>query len=219
MGLRSLERRLERLVEGAFARVFRSGLRPVELGRGLTRAMDDHRSVGVGGETVVPNRFTVHLAAEDADSLVGVRGSLARELAEVARDHAREQELAFMGPVEVALVGDGRQGPGRFEIDAEWREQPGGGGVGSLVTPAGDRIALRGPVFRIGRLSDCELTLPDPNVSRRHAELRPVEGSWVLTDLGSMNGTRCNGGNVSEHRLRDGDEIGVGHHVLRFEAS
>ena len=162
MGLRGLERRLERVVEGAFARVFRSGLRPVELGRGLTRAMDDQRSVGVGGTAVAPNHFIVHLAPEDGDALAGVQGSLARELAEVAREHAREQRLTFMGPVQVVLVGDGRLGAGRFDIDAELREQPGGGGVGSLVTPAGDRIPLQGPVFRIGRLGECELTLPDP---------------------------------------------------------
>ena len=57
MGIRGFERRLERLVEGAFARAFKSGLRPVELGRRLVREMDDNRSVGVRGGTFVPNSF------------------------------------------------------------------------------------------------------------------------------------------------------------------
>ena len=49
MGLQSFERRLERFVEGAFARVFRSGLQPVEIGRRLTREMDLRRTVAPRG--------------------------------------------------------------------------------------------------------------------------------------------------------------------------
>ena len=219
MGLRGLERRLERLVEGVFARAFRSGLRPVELGRRLTRVMDDNRTVGVGGSTVVPNHFRVHLAPEDAEQLAGVQSSLGRELADVARDHARDEGYLFMGPVRVELLADGTRGAGRFHIDGELREQPGGTGAGSLVLPSGDRRGLGAEPFQVGRMGECDLTLADPNVSRRHAELRPVDGSWVVVDLGSMNGTRVNGRPVTEQRLVDGDEIAIGHHVLRFEAS
>src|SRR3546814_9180208 len=53
------------MVEGAFARAFKSGLRPVELGRRMIREMDDHRSVGVRGDTVVPNSFTVALSRSE----------------------------------------------------------------------------------------------------------------------------------------------------------
>ena len=76
MGIRGFERRLERLVEGAFARAFKSGLRPVELGRRLVREMDDNRSVGVRGGTVVPNAFTVALSASDLEQFEGVQDSL-----------------------------------------------------------------------------------------------------------------------------------------------
>ena len=59
VGLKGFERRLERMVEGVFARAFRSGLRPIEIGRRLVREIDDNRSVDVRGRTVVPNHFTV----------------------------------------------------------------------------------------------------------------------------------------------------------------
>ena len=65
MGLQGIERGLERMVEGVFARAFRSSLRPIELGRRLVREMDDHRSVDVRGRTIVPNEFTFGLAAQD----------------------------------------------------------------------------------------------------------------------------------------------------------
>ena len=103
MVLRSIERRLETLVEGAFARAFRSGLRPVELGRKLLREMDDHRSVGVAGATVVPNDFEIRLGPADAESFASVSASLVRELTDLVRDHARDEGYRFMGPLQVRL--------------------------------------------------------------------------------------------------------------------
>ena len=99
MGLKGFERRLERFVEGAFARAFKSSLRPVELWRRLVREMDDQRTVGVRGQTAVPNHFTITLGAEDYDELSGVEESLSRELTDAARSHAREEGYVFMGPV------------------------------------------------------------------------------------------------------------------------
>ena len=73
------------MVEGAFARVFRSGLRPVEVGRRLTREMDDSRSIGVRGNTVVANDFTVNLSQQDADEFAEVGDSMRRN--QRALDH------------------------------------------------------------------------------------------------------------------------------------
>jgi hypothetical protein len=52
-------------------------------------------------------------------------------------------------------------------------------------------VSERGVVM--GRSRDCDLVLEDPNVSRKHAEVRPSGGSWVVRDLGSTNGIRVNG--------------------------
>jgi pSer/pThr/pTyr-binding forkhead associated (FHA) protein len=61
--------------------------------------------------------------------------------------------------------------------------------------------------------------LNDPNVSRRHAEIRRRGSDVVVYDLGSTNGTRVNGVRVKEQLLNDGDEIEVGTSTVRFEAS
>jgi pSer/pThr/pTyr-binding forkhead associated (FHA) protein len=71
----------------------------------------------------------------------------------------------------------------------------------------------------IGRLPECDIPVPDKNVSRRHAEIRRQDDAIVVVDLGSMNGTRVNGAGVKERVLEDGDEITVGTTTLRFEAS
>lgn len=70
----------------------------------------------------------------------------------------------------------------------------------------------------IGRSRQCDVVVNDPNVSRQHAELRPRGGSWVLTDLGSTNGSRINGHPVERSEVvRPGDEIELGATILRFE--
>jgi hypothetical protein len=61
-----------------------------------------------------------------------------------------------------------------------------------------------------GRAASCEIVLPDPTVSRRHAELRVDRGVCRVRDLGSTNGTYANGRAVTSARLRPGDPVTFG---------
>lgn len=219
MVLRSIERRLETLVEGAFARAFRSGLRPVELGRKLLREMDDHRSVGVAGATVVPNDFEIRLGPTDAESFATVSASLVRELTDLVRDHARDEGYRFMGPLQVRLVTEEGRRAGTFVVTGRFVEGPTGLGAGSLLLPGGERIVLADTVTRVGRLPDCGVQLGDASVSRYHAEVRARGDGFVVVDLGSTNGTRVNGVRVGERELRDGDEVRFGTVRVQFSAS
>src|SRR3712207_8585918 len=89
--------------------------------------MDDQRTVGVRGQTAVPNHFTITLAPDDYEELSGVEGSLSRELTDAARNHAREEGYVFMGPVEVQLNRDPDLRTGSFGLSARFREGEGGG--------------------------------------------------------------------------------------------
>jgi len=203
MGLQGIERGLERMVEGVFARAFRSSLRPIELGRKLVREMDDHRSVDV----------------KDHAQFTEIHDALVRELCDAAREYARDEQYTFMGPVQVELNVDNELRPGRFTVISRLHEGAGGAGAGALVLPSGERITLADKPVLIGRLPECEITLSDPNVSRRHAEVRPFGTGFLVVDLGSTNGTKVNGMTVSERQLQDGDSITVGATRLRFDAS
>jgi hypothetical protein len=218
MGLKGFERRLERLVEGVFARAFTSSLRPVELGRRLVREMDDQRTVNVRGEVAAPNHFTVTLGPDDHGQLSEIEDRLTRELADAARDHAQEREYVLMGPVEVQLRLDPGLRTGSFGLSARFKEGPGGTAGGTIVLPGGRRVALEDTVVVIGRAPGSNIHLTDSSVSRKHAELRAAGDGWVVADLGSTNGTKVNGAKVSERRLKAGDTITVGDAVLRFEA-
>jgi hypothetical protein len=219
MGLQGIERGLERMVEGVFSRAFRSSLRPIELGRRLVREMDDHRSVDVKGRTIVPNDFSFGLSPQDHATFTEIHDALVRELCDAAREYARDENYTFMGPVQVELTLDEELRPGRFTVVSRLHEGQGGVGAGALILPAGERIPLTEKPVIIGRLPDCEIALTDPNVSRRHAEVRPFGTGFLVVDLGSTNGTKVNGTTVSEHQLKDGDAITVGATRIRFDAS
>ena len=85
--------------------------------------------------------------------------------------------------------------------------------------PDGRRVGIGTQVVTIGRLPECAIVLDDPNVSRRHAQVRREGDAVFVVDLGSTNGTRVNGVTVREHRLVAGDVISVGTTALRFEPS
>ena len=88
----------------------------------------------------------------------------------------------------------------------------------ALVVLDGRRLVVGAAGATLGRSRDCDIVLQDPNVSRKHAEIRPRGGSWVVTDLGSTNGSRINGRSVEGSEvIKPGDEIEVGSTRLTFE--
>jgi hypothetical protein len=87
----------------------------------------------------------------------------------------------------------------------------------ALLLMDGKRIVIGASGATMGRSRQCEVMVDDPNVSRQHAEVRPRGGSWVVTDLGSTNGSRLNGRRLQEPTvLKPGDEIELGTTTLTF---
>ena len=98
--------------------------------------------------------------------------------------------------------------------------QPSQGAVHARLVDTTNRrtYALATARLIIGREQSCDIVLPDINASRAHAELRfEPQGVWSITDLGSTNGTRVNGHEVSSQTLRPGDRLTIGMTNLIFE--
>jgi FhaA, N-terminal domain/FHA domain len=87
----------------------------------------------------------------------------------------------------------------------------------ALLLWDGRDMTLDRSVTVIGRSSTCDIVVDDPNVSRRHAEIRRIGEGYSLVDLSSTNGTEVNGQRVGETSLMNGDVIGVGTTRLTFE--
>ncbi len=242
--LQRFEHRLEGMVEGAFARAFKSELQPVEVASAVQREMDDRAAIVAQGRTLVPNDFVVELADADHQRLEVYADSLGIELATLAREYAREQGYSFVGPVQMRFEGVPDLTTGTFRIrsgvirgttveDGEIRRpasdlpRPPGNFAGHprlLVSTAGQggqdgsqrNYDLTGPITILGRGTDCDLRLVDPGVSRHHAELRIEDGEVVLVDLGSTNGTFVNGQPIRRVTLVDGTQVTLGRTTLVF---
>lgn len=244
--LRNLEAKLEGLVEGAFSRAFRSEVQPVELARKLAKEMEDAKSVSLS-RTYVPNQFWVYLSAEDRDQFESYEDGLKKELSDYLLEHARGRGLALLTRPTIEFETDERLSLGEFGIQAKLVRPAEAGadaeavegdfghtmvysvttgarrveaprqGSRALLVSEDKRTVVSGDPFVIGRSRDCDLVLDDPNVSRRHAELRRANGGWEVRDLGSTNGIKLNGRRSEGGRLKPGDEITLGLSRFTFE--
>ncbi len=87
----------------------------------------------------------------------------------------------------------------------------GGGRAGESFKPVGERT-------RIGRSPDCEIFLDDVTVSRNHAVLVERDGTYVVEDQGSLNGTFVNRKRIESVTLAEGDELQIGKYRMTFIA-
>jgi FhaA, N-terminal domain/FHA domain len=117
--LQRFERRLEGLVNGAFAKAFKSEVQPVEIASALQRECDDRAAVVSRGRTMVPNDFTVELGDHDYDRLTTYAAALSAELADLVQEHGRDQRYMFVGPVEVKFERAPDLATGMFRIRSQ----------------------------------------------------------------------------------------------------
>lgn len=101
--LKRFEQRLEGLVNGTFAKVFKSEVQPVEIAGALQRECDNNATIWNRERTVVPNDFVVELSGGDYDRLAPYAGQLSDELAGMVREYAKQQRYTFMGEIKVHL--------------------------------------------------------------------------------------------------------------------
>jgi hypothetical protein len=110
------ERRLEGLVGGAFARVFKGQVEPVEIGSALQREAADKRNVMGNGRVLSPNRYRVTLSPSDHERLVPWESQLTNSLAELIQEYLDENRWETIGDVEVYLARDDQLHTGVFGV-------------------------------------------------------------------------------------------------------
>ena len=213
--LDSVERGLERAVNGAFARTFRSGVQPVEIAAGLKRELDIGSVVVDRDRVLAPNRFIVRLSSADADRLTRMGGTLERELIGVVGKHAKRQGYQLLGEADVELRRDDSLTTGVMQIDATQVE----GSVSWVPTieVEGVRHQLRNGTTIVGRGSDADIRLSDSAASRQHLQLIWDGKAGIARDLGSTNGTKINGQRFREAALSPDTVITIGQTPLRFQ--
>jgi hypothetical protein len=110
------ERRLEGLVGGAFARVFKGQVEPVEIGTALQREAADKRNVMGNGRVLSPNRYRVTLSPSDHERLAPWENQLTNSLAELVQEYLDENQWETIGDIEVYLARDEQLHTGVFGV-------------------------------------------------------------------------------------------------------
>jgi hypothetical protein len=246
--LRNLESKLAGLVEGTFSRAFKSEVRPVEIARKLAREMDEHKVASLartyspneyavwlspqdreqfeGYEDELRRELSGYLLEHarrervalltrpsiefrtDEELRLGEFGIQAR-LVRPAQDEAAEPSQGDEGHTMVYSTSDRLSEPLR---EPDPRRKGARLRVDGHVTPVGPQGAT------LGRSREADVLLDDPNVSRKHAEVRPSGASWTVRDLGSTNGVKVNGRRIQgPQSLKTGDTITIGTSRIVFE--
>ena len=220
-GLQKFEQRLETLISGTFAKVFRSAVQPVEISAALQREVDNNSQILSRERRIVPNEFHVELSSGDLQRFGDLGPRLNQELTEHLTTYAQEQGYVFPGPISITFTEAGDLTLGRFRVrsgsrariesDAMTNTQI--GRAYAFLEVNNSRHPLTGNVV-VGRGADADLRINDPGISRRHIEFTHRGAVVEVRDLGSTNGMIVNGAKVPAATLTDGSHVRIGNTTL-----
>lgn len=217
-----IERTLEEVVNGGFARAFKGDVQPVEISARLQRELDAEARLLSRDHKLVPNDFTVGLSQHDHDRLVPYSRKINDEIVPQLKEYAANQGYLFNGPVTIEYVLEAGLPTGRFTVesqavaaaDAQPFGLPSQRRAALVLEVDGIRHPLTPPGFVIGRGSEADVRVNDPGISRQHARVvvsgTPEVPVISIEDLGSTNGITVNGERVRRAVLGDGSRIEIG---------
>ena len=194
--LDNFEKGLERAINGAFSKTFKSELQPVEIASAIRVEMDAKSSIVSRDRILAPNSFLVRLASPDFNRMASLGQALIEELTEIVTKHAKRQNYQFGAAVAIKLQEDGSLPIGQVQVasqsqqlQVEW--QP-------ALEFAGQQVLLTKPRTTVGRDSSADIQVNDAGLSRQHFEVVWNGKQAGVRDLQSTNGTRLDGRPVKE---------------------
>ena len=212
--LDNFEKGLERAVNGAFAKTFKSGLQPLEITSALRRELDTKAAVVARDRILVPNRFTVRLSPGDYDRMTSLGDALIDELLQLVQSHATAQRYSFAGGVVIALEKKDSLGEGLLEIESV--NVKGTVAWTPVLDINGKRYPITKPRTIVGRGTEADITVDDTSISRKHVEVLWDGSRGQVNDLGSTNGSLLNGAPVAKAPLPSDSVIDIGRTRIVF---
>jgi hypothetical protein len=220
------ETHLERLVEGAFTRLFRRQLSVHDLAMKLARSMDDALRYQPGERPLAPDTYIIHLHPDAKQQLEPHHTGLTDTLGEHLVELATQSGYRIHSRPTVQLKADDSLNRASVVIMAhhQRRKTDSTAVMQAIRTPDkqaaprapqfiinGSReVPIDKPVMNIGRGTENDIIIDDVYVSRHHLQIRLRSGVYTLFDVDSRSGTTVNNVSVSEHSLQPGDVIQIG---------
>ena len=218
MGLiENFERRLERFVNGAFSKAFKSQIQPVEISSAIKSKMDAGAAVVDRDRILAPNTFTVKLSQADYARLRSMSEHLVSEVKKQLMAHAKKQRYQLGGELSIEVEALGSLAMGQLQVEAA--------STIALVesvswAPAldfgGKRYLLAKTRTTVGRDASADIQVNDTGLSRVHFAINWDGSNAMLEDLGSTNGTKLSGRAVSNQSLPADSTIEAGRTVFVF---
>lgn len=222
--LSRLEARLQRLIEEGTARLFTSKDIKVELMARLTERMQAEVQFNSEGELVAPYVYTIEVNSQHAAALKGNQ-SLLSQLQSALVSAAKETKILLVADPVINVAPSDELSEGDFRVHSARAGEKLGDTQGLVLPkevlenrlPSGAFFIVNGAkvfplkqvIINIGRKSDNHLVIEDSHISRRHAQLRAIDGHYHFFDLGSTGGSSINGQPVKNASLLAGDVISL----------
>jgi len=219
-----LESRLQNIFEGSADRLFQTTNPPKKLAHSLIEAMKDGIKPGAKDGLFAPNQFIVQVDPEQAD-IWQTSPDFLDKLTTMLGETAAEEGISFKSAPTIRIQPNPRLTAGEIRVNAQFEEvelpQTAAMEIISdedfegipqnayLIVDGVDIFPLTQPVINIGRRTDNQLVINDGKVSRVHAQLRVINGRYVIFDLDSSGGTFVNGARIHQNTLSAGDVISI----------
>ncbi|MEA1904032.1 MAG: FhaA domain-containing protein [Actinomycetota bacterium] len=210
--VRSLERRLERLMEGVAGKIFSGRLHPSELAGKLAREADLARFDHPSGPATA-NHYVIEVNQKDLNM---DPEELSTMLAAEVFDYTIEEGLRLEGPVSVTVETTDQVSPGSANVHVEVK--PGIISTWSRLVSTGATMDITYNRTLLGRSADMDIALDDASISRRHALIWRKNGQTWIQDLDSSNGTKLDGKPLGQDPalLVSGSVLAFGQSKYRF---
>jgi hypothetical protein len=229
-----IEARLQAFIEGGATRLFPGG-DCTGLAQRLAAAMQEEIQSQPDGTLLAPNVYTL-IVHPSQECMLPERTELLANLAALLQRSGEEASLVFLAPPVVRVILDAELPPQEIQVMATFsqasasdtsmlpltpkppvstnRLQPPPNGVGKppdafLIVSGSHTVPVPRQGVTIGRQPDLSLVIDNPHISRVHAQIRLVQGRYVIFDLDSRAGTYVNGQRVMQCALHPGDVISL----------
>jgi hypothetical protein len=194
----NFERRLERFVNGAFSKAFKSQLQPVEISAAIKAKMDVSAAVIGKDRILAPNEFRVSLSQPDLLRLNSLGDNLVEEITKQVNAHVKKQRYQLTDTLNISLSSSSTLAIGQIQVAASGSKAAQVANVSWVpaLDIAGKRYLLAKEKTTVGRDAVADIQVNDSGLSRTHFAINWDGSNASVEDLGSTNGTTVAGREV-----------------------